>query len=146
MIITLCASVAFYQHVIEVEVKLRELGFDVIIPQTARRMAETGNFSVDQHKAWYRTGDYSLKTKLIDDHFKEIEKGDAILVINDTKHGLEGYIGGNVLMEMTIAHYLKKPIYILNPISEDLPIKEEVYGLNPIFLNGNLTKINTPSK
>lgn len=44
-------------------------------------------------------------------------------------------------MEMTIAFYRKNPIFILNPISHTLPIKEEVYGVNPIFLDGNLHSI-----
>ena len=35
----------------------------------------------------------------------------------------------------------KKPIYILNPIVDNLNIKEEILGLQPKFLNGDLTKI-----
>lgn len=116
-----------------------ELDHKVIIPQTARKMKQSGDFGVV--KTWFETGDYSHKTKLITDHFREIEKGDCILVINDEKNGFAGYIGGNVLMEMTVAFYLAKPIYILNPLSQDLPIKEEIYGMNPVFLDGDLSVI-----
>lgn len=139
--ITLCSSVAFYAHVMEIESQLVKMGFRVLVPDTARAMAKKNNFDVEQHKDWYLTGDYSRKTELIKGHFPKIEQGDAILVINDAKNGLEGYIGGNVLMEMTVAFYLQKPIYILNPISEDLSIKEEIYGMNPVFLGGNLNNI-----
>ena len=55
---------------------------------------------------------------------------------------MNGYIGGNTLMEMAIAFHYKKPIYILNPISEKLGWKEEVLGMHPIFLNRAVEKIS----
>jgi hypothetical protein len=60
------------------------------------------------------------------------------LVTNFAKNGVEGYIGGNTLMEITLAYYFKKPIFILNNIAEDSLIKEEIYGVNPVFLKGEL--------
>ena len=74
-------------------------------------------------------------------HFKKVLEADVILVTNFEKNGMPGYIGGNVLMEMVLAFHYKKPIFIYNSISEDLGIKEEVYGLNPIFLNGDLNTL-----
>ena len=73
-------------------------------------------------------------------HFKKIKVSDAILVVNNKKNNIDGYIGGNVLLEMMIAYEYKKPIYIMHPVSEYL-LTEEVYGLLPIFINGDLTKI-----
>lgn len=141
MLITICSSVAFYKQVIDVEAELVRLGHKVIVPQTVNTMKQSGNFSVENQKSWFKTGDYSLKTKLMEDHFREIEKGESILVVNLEKNGIKGYIGGNVLMEMTVAFYLQKPIYIFHPISEDLPIKEEIYGMQPVFLKGDLERI-----
>jgi len=34
--------------------------------------------------------------------------------------------------------YFKKRIYILNSISSELAYKQEIYGIKPIFLEGNL--------
>ncbi len=68
-------------------------------------------------------------------------EADAILVTNFEKNGLPGYIGGNVLMEMVLAFHYKKPIFIYNNISDDLNFKEEVYALNPIFLDHDLSII-----
>jgi hypothetical protein len=45
-------------------------------------------------------------------HFKKVLDSDAILVTNFEKNGVEGYIGGNVLMEITLAFHYKKPIFI----------------------------------
>ena len=40
------------------------------------------------------------------DHFKKIEKSDAILVLNYPKGAVNGYVGGASLMEMGLAYYL----------------------------------------
>jgi hypothetical protein len=140
--ITICASAAHYRQVLEIEKELQALGFNVEVPKTAKLMAQTGNFDVDAHKTWYKNkADYSKKTELMEAHFQKVLDADAILVTNYEKRGIPGYIGGNVLMEMTLAFHYRKPIYILNPIAEDLGIAEEVNGLQPIFLDGDLSKV-----
>jgi diphthamide synthase subunit DPH2 len=52
-----------------------------------------------------------------------------------------GYIGSNVLMEMGLAFYLKKPIFILNPVSDDMPVYEEVIGMGSVIIDGDLMKV-----
>lgn len=141
-IITLCASVVFYEHVNEIADVLQEKGFQTIVPKTAEKMRESGNYEVSSVKTWYENSEHFTKKRaLMDAHFAAVETADAILVVNDKKHGVEGYIGPNVLMEMAIAYYLKKPIYILNDISKDLNVYEEVYGMDCQILNGKLEKI-----
>jgi hypothetical protein len=141
-IITICSSASFYRQVVNMAKQLEKIGFVVKIPLTAERMKKSGDFNVDHYKTWFKNPkDYRIKTSLMKHHFKKVDECDAILVLNYEKRGISGYIGGNVLMEMTLAFWNKKPIYILNPISEDLNIKEEVLGLAPKFLNGDLTKI-----
>lgn len=138
--ITLCSSAAFYKEVIEVEKTLRKMGFTVLIPKTAGIMKRTGDFTVSKVKTWYTNPtDYKKKTALMDNHFKKVLRGDAILVINNEKNGIPGYIGGNGLMEMTLAYYFKKPIFILRPVVDKLSIMEEVLGVDPIFLHEELT-------
>jgi hypothetical protein len=78
---------------------------------------------------------------MIRGHFEEIVKSDAILVMNYEKIGKPNYIGPNVLMEMAIAFYLHKPIYVLNGESEDSPLIDEILGLQPIFLEGDRSLI-----
>ncbi|MBI2028357.1 MAG: hypothetical protein HYT07_01990 [Candidatus Levybacteria bacterium] len=140
--ITICSSASFYKDVLEIERKLKKLGFQVKIPQTAYKMQKSGNFKVEDYKTWFRNkDDYRRKTKLMNDHFKKVIQGDAILVINKEKKGIAGYIGGNTLMEMTLAYYHKKKIFIWDEIDSSLPIEEEVRGLNPIFVEKNLSRI-----
>ncbi|HZJ18407.1 MAG TPA: hypothetical protein VFD45_02200 [Patescibacteria group bacterium] len=141
-IITLCSSASHYKDVLDIEKELKKLGFKTRVPKTAKVMKKTNNFDVNFYKTWYKNKkDYIKKTKFILDHFKKIINADSILVVNMEKNGVEGYIGGNVLMEMTIAFHYKKKIFIYNEISEDLQIKEEIYGLKPIFINRDLRKI-----
>lgn len=141
--IVICSSAAFYKHVCELADQLEAKGFTVIVPATARKMRETNNFDVDSYKTWYKNAaDFTIKQQLMDKHFEEIAEGDAILVVNDKKHGVEGYIGANVLMEMAIAYYLKKPIYVLNTVTSDMSSYEEVLGMQAIQLGGNLDKLD----
>ncbi len=142
-IITICASAAHYKQALEIEAQLKKLGYKTKVPKTAGVMKRTGNFDVASYKTWYENkSDYGKKTALMKGHLKKIDAADAILVTNFEKNGVPGYIGGNALLEMFYAFLQKKPIYVYNEISEGLAIAEEVYGLNPIFIGGDLTRIS----
>lgn len=144
--ITICASSSFYKDVINIQSTLQKAGLVVFIPATAKKMKESGDYNVDNYKTWFgNASDYSKKAMLISDHFDEIEKGDITLVLNYEKHGIQNYIGGNVLMEMAIAFYLKKPIYILNDVPAESPFLEEILGMQPITLHGDLQPLITKS-
>lgn len=141
-VITICSSAVHYRNALDLEKQLKALGYKVKIPKTATIMKRTNNFDVGSYKTWYKNAkDYKKKTQLMKGHFKKVLEADAILVTNFEKNGLKGYIGGNVLMEMVLAFHYKKPIFIYNDISDELGIKEEVFGLQPIFLNGNVNLI-----
>ena len=98
-IIAICSSANFYKQVVDIQSQLENLGFKVIIPATARLMKQSGDYDVSHYKTWFGdANDYPKKTALMRGHFTEIEKGDAILILNYEKHGVANYIGGNVLM------------------------------------------------
>ena len=141
-VITICCSASFYRQALEVQEKLQKRGFKVKIPVTANIMKKNGDFNVDRYKTWYKNPkDYAKKAKLMRQHFKKVVECDAILVLNYEKKGVQGYIGGNGLMEMALAFHLRKPIYVLNPVFQSSPLYEEIVGMAPIFLNGDLKKI-----
>lgn len=141
-IITICSSAAFYQQAVDIQEQLNKLGCDVVVPRTATRMKELGDFDVSHYKTWFAdANDYHKKAQLMRAHFAEIEKGDAILVLNYEKNGVQNYIGGNVLMEMSLAFWLNKPIFIQNEIPEGSPFEEEIRGMEPIVLHGNVAAL-----
>jgi nucleoside 2-deoxyribosyltransferase len=141
--IVLCSSANFYEHVIQVSDALKQMGFKTQVPITANKMRRDKNYNAADYRVWYKDPkNYNRKTFLMNNHFAKVAKSDAILVINDEKRGLKGYMGANSLMEMGLAFYLKKPIFVLNAVGNDLPYYEEVKAMNSVILNGKLDKIN----
>jgi hypothetical protein len=137
--ITICSSASFYRQAVDVQAQLQKLDYRVIIPATAEKMKHSGDFNVQHYKTWFgNKNDYHKKTALMRGHFDEVKKGDAILVLNYEKHDIKNYIGGNALMEMALAFFLHKPIFILNEIPENSNFLEEIIGLNPVLLHGKV--------
>ncbi|MDP3998834.1 MAG: hypothetical protein Q8P89_04445 [bacterium] len=140
--IVLCSSASFYKEVLEIERKLKKLGFKVTVPCTAHTMRKNNNFDVSFYKTWFKDpATYKRKAYFIRHHFRKIIASDAILVVNLKKNGSEGYIGGNLLMEMAIAFHYRKPIFVLNEVLKDSPFYEEILGMAPVFIEANLSKI-----
>lgn len=140
--ITICSSANFYRQAVDIQAQLEKEGFAAIIPVTAEKMKQSGDFDVSHYKTWFAdAGDYHKKAALMRGHFEEIEKGDAILVLNYEKHGVQNYIGGNVLMEMALAFYLRKPIFILNEVPDESSFLEEIIGMGPVVLHGKVDSL-----
>jgi hypothetical protein len=154
MKITICGSIGFYKEMESVRDSLIKSGHEVKIPELALEVPrEFGggkkcyfgeyieqNGGIDNfpevHKIW------NLKAEAIRSHYKKIDWGGSILVVNPEKRGIAGYIGGNTLIEIGIAFYLKKQIFILNPVSSELSYKQEILGMKPIIINGDLSLIS----
>ena len=64
---------------------------------------------------------------------------EIILIVNETKNGIENYIGPNSFVEVAFGFYYKKKVYLLNDIYE--PYKDELTGWRVIPLKGDLSKI-----
>lgn len=144
---------AFFKEMQGAQDHLSKLGHEVKIPQLALEVPEgfgggrqvyfgeyiekNGglNAFAPSHEIW------NLKEGAIRDHYEKIDWADAILVINHEKRGVKGYVGGNTLIEIGVAFYSKKPIYILNTISSELSYKQEILGMKPVILEGDLDLI-----
>jgi hypothetical protein len=138
-IITICSSANFYRQAVDIQEQLAGESFDVVMPKTAEKMKQTGDFDVSHYKTWFaNANDYDKKAELMRAHFDRIAEGDAILVLNYEKNGKQNYIGGNVLMEMSLAFYLHKPIFIINEFPEDSAYEEEIRGMLPVVLHGRV--------
>lgn len=138
MKVTLCGSLSFREKILAVKTVLVQQGHEVLLPHSI----EVG-FNKESWQDLKNDGEekfYSLKSNRIKKHFDKIEISDAVIIINEEKSGVQGYIGGNTLMEMAIAFYLHKKIYILNAVPES-PYREEILGMQPIILNGSLSLI-----
>ena len=146
MKITLCSSIAFQDEVLTVKEKLEKLGHEVEIwplklkDGKGQPISVTEYYKIRKIAANNEDWVWDRKAEAVLEHFDKVAWADAILVTNYDKNDVKGYIGGNTLMEMGLAFFLKKKIYLLNQIPE-LSYKEEILGVKPTILNGDLSKI-----
>lgn len=149
MKICICSSMAFYNQFVEVKKDLEELGHVVLIPELEFSIqgndTSVGGFfdrngGVDafppEHDVWKKKG------KAILAHFKKIDESDCVLIANYEKKGIIDYIGGNTFLEIGYAYGNNKKIYILNSFPKQSSYKEEILGMQPTVLEGDITKID----
>ena len=133
--IVLCGSISAHKEIREAEHELQERGFNVVIPHGVINFAEQGLAKTEEESA-----ERKKQNNLIKGYYEKIKAADMVLVINVEKHGMPGYIGGNTFLEMSFAHVLDKPLYVLNPIAP-MPYLAEIEAMEPVVLGGDLRKI-----
>ncbi len=85
---------------------------------------------------------YQKKYKdAIREFWRMMHGGDAVLVLNLAKNGVENYIGGNTFLEIGFAHILNQKIFLYNPIPKNPLYETEIDAMNPIIINGDLSLI-----
>lgn len=135
MRIFVCASKSFYPQARSIIDTLEELehiitppnGFNE--PQMEQQMKD---MSHNEYLAWKRA--------MFKQDAARIEANDGILVLNLEKEGKKNYIGGATFLEMFKAWELGKKIFLYNPIPDGI-LTDELIGMGPIILNGNLQNI-----
>jgi len=80
-----------------------------------------------------------IKNKLTLQNISLVEQCCCLLILNPNHRGIDNYVGGNSFLEMVIAFYLKKPIFLLNDIPEGMSYSEEMKSLFPTVV-GSLEK------
>ncbi|PIR13258.1 hypothetical protein COV49_02860 [Candidatus Falkowbacteria bacterium CG11_big_fil_rev_8_21_14_0_20_39_10] len=125
----------FAKDMLEAKKALEAMGHIVYVPKTAKKCVSNPHLNIDFK--------FVLENNCMMDHFNKIKKSDAILVINKRRQGHDGYIGGSTLMEIAVAKFLGKTIFILNKLPSENKISYifEVKVAQPIILNGDLSKI-----
>ena len=137
--IFLCASMNFYPKLLQIEGELLSRGFEVEIPISAKMMRESNDFVVEHFKNNYSN---TQKADFFRENVGNMEKSDSILVVNEEKNGIAGYVGTSVIMEIGIAWYLHKNIYLWNELSPDVAYKPEIEAFGAIIINQDLDKIH----
>lgn len=135
MKISICWSLAFAKEILEIEKKLQEAGHAVLVPLEAETFL-TGRSNDRSHEP-----EFARQWML--GHYDNIAQSDAILVTNFDKNTIKGYIGWATLLEMGIACYLRKKIFILNDIPSEEAIRyvQEIKLMKPIIIHNDLTLI-----
>ena len=143
MIVTICGSMNFVAEMKKAEEELKKRGYEVLMPASINdynlEKFEDVDKVIKNNKEEYLK---RIKPRYTMHHFDKVMAGDAILVINEEKHGIKNYIGGATFAEIMLAFYGKKKIYFLNPIPEEPKMfLDELGAVNPIVLNGDFSKI-----
>lgn len=126
------------------EVKIPELALEVPKEYGGGKKVYFGQYieqngGIDAFPAGHKIWD--MKEGAINDHYKKIDWCEGVLIVNHEKRGISGYVGGNTLIEIGVAFYLKKKIFILNPVSSVLSYKQEILGMKPLIINSDLSLI-----
>ena len=129
MIILVLASLDKKKEMLDVKEKIEAFSdHKVILPELTRYQHirdEEGNDELFTQ----------IKNKLTNENIRNVENSDALLILNYTHRGIENYVGGNSFLEMVIAYYLHKPIYLLNDIPKEMPYTEEIKALYPKIIH-----------
>lgn len=137
MTITICGSMQFHEEMRHAKKALEEKGHTVYVPKSIDLMDSVGYVHPVEDEERIEA---KIEHDFIREHFRKIEKADAILVLNYDKKGITNYIGGNTFLEIGLAFWLGKKIYLLHPIP-DMSYKTEMHAMQPVVLDGNLTLI-----
>lgn len=130
MEITLCSSAAFFENLWGIKKALEERGHEVFLPSM-----KDYSYLGEDSKA-------KVQFDLIREHFKKIEKSDAVFVANYTKNGIQGYIGGNTFLEMGVAFFKGIPIFLLNEVPKQISYRDELIALKPTVVGKDWDKFD----
>lgn len=133
MKLMIVGSMQFLKDMKKAQKELKKLGHDALIPLGTGAL----NDKLAEDLA------YCIKHDIIRRNFVQLASCDGILVLNMKKNDIEGYIGVSALMELGIAHYLEKKIFLFNPTPHynEARWAHEVAIMQPVILNGDLIKI-----
>lgn len=133
MKITICGSMQFEPKMVEITKQLEARGYDVDKPNSVEGHARGESKDLDNH--------FRLKRGFIDEHFRKIDSSEAILVVNETKNGVDNYIGGSTLIEIGYAYGQGLDVFLLNPLPEQ-SYSDEVRAMTTLVLDGSLDKLD----
>ena len=139
MKLMISGSMTFVHDMILLQKKLETLGHIVCLPIGIEPHLKDPSYQDDLDK---NTPEL-IKEDIMLRNFKQIEVQDGIIILNKKKNGIDGYMGTSMLMEMAIAHFLEKKIFVMHNIPHYNTHRwaHEVTIMQPVFINEDLKKI-----
>jgi hypothetical protein len=139
MKILILGSMAFAKDMVKIQKELTKLGHDVDLPVGTSPHLKDPNFvdNLDDNL------EYCIKNDVMRKNFRFISEHDGVVIVNNRRNDVDGYIGVSALMELGVSHYLGKKIFIYNQIPRHSIARwaHEVAIMQPTILKGDLTKI-----
>ncbi len=149
MKIVLVGSMIFLDKMNSIKSQLENFGHEVTAPTLTEEEIETGantfkDYLVSQgglENVFPNNEIWKIKEKAMLQYKTIIDETDALLVCNFDKQEKKNRIGDNSFMEMGYAFFIGKKIYILQGPPYDDDKIEEVLGMRPVFLGGNIENL-----
>lgn len=135
MKIFICCSKFLYDKVPPIKEELEKMGHSITLPNSYEeplKEEEIKKISQEEHSEW--------KGNMIRLQTEKVESSDAVLVLNFDKNGQKNYIGGATFLEIFKAFEIGRKIFLFNPIPDNI-LKDELIGMNPRIINGDLSRI-----
>jgi hypothetical protein len=136
MKIGIIGSMQLTEKMYEICDELKKLGHNAYLTDLAKPFIGKTDEEKEEIKIYQKNNQNAMR-----EFWELMQGGDAVLVVNKKRKGIENYIGGNTFLEMGFAHVLNQKIFLYNPIPEIDLYKIEIEAMKPIILNGDLTKI-----
>ncbi len=135
----ICGSMTFSKEMSATKKKLEKLGHKVSLPYDIDVHLKDDTFIDDLEKDF----EHCVKLEVLRKCFEQVAQNQAILVLNYPKNGVKGYIGTSSLMEIGLAYYLRKKIFLMydTPTPDQARWAHEVRITQPVIINGDLGKI-----
>ena len=134
--VIICGSISAAEEILEAKKQLEQMGHEVEIPKGVKSLELRNRTEVSTEEK----AEDKVSGDLIRGYFEKMKNYDAVLVVNPEKRGVQGYIGGNTLIEMAFAHVLGKQLYTLYALPE-VSYSAEIIAMQPVVLRGDLSKI-----
>ncbi|MFA6131647.1 MAG: hypothetical protein WC702_01070 [Patescibacteria group bacterium] len=127
---------SFAKEMVELQNQLRGFGHDVAVPCDAELHVGKPDLIDDLDN----DRQHLIENNIIKKCFDLLAGSDAVVFLNLPKNGIEGYIGTSSLMEMGLAYYLGKKIYLMYPHPDPNVHRwaHEVASFKPIVLNSEV--------
>lgn len=140
MKIAIIGSMKFAEDMVKIKKQLDEMGHKAFVPIGTEPHLEDKDFVenlVDNFE-------YCITHDIMRKNFQQVADSDAVLVLNYKRNGIEGYIGASALLEMGVAHFLNKKIFLMQHTPEFTNARwaHEVAIMQPTIIKGDLTKIS----
>jgi len=136
MKVGVAGSMQFTERMMDLCERLEKLGHEAFMSKFAPYFVGKSDDEKERIKLHQKN-----KKDAIREFWKPMQDADALLVANFDKHGIENYIGGNAFLEMGFAHVLDQKIFLLNPIPRMPYYETEIIAMQPVVIDGDLSKI-----
>lgn len=143
MKIVILSSMAFVEDIMEKKAELERLGHSVQVPGDTQHALEVPDRLL---RSYAPTLDTCVGNDFLRTSMQDIAAAESVLVLNHPKNGINGFVDSYCMMQIGVAYYLHKKIFLLYPLppTHDNRFALDVSMTQPKVLNGDMTLIDRP--